>query len=175
MLINYCFSDWLGDMQNFWEFSLSTMPWRLLTFAVVFFVLGVIISLFLCVWRSITFDIATKDDIIQDRIQCPFSWYCGDNYETVNIPKGILRSHMIRANLSYHTFWNVVIMGRWRICGSPSNRVYFKVNRFSDNVWDPFCWLKRLFTLYSLAFIWGYPIFLVITLLRMAFCKKPLC
>ena len=57
MLINYYFSDWLTDMQSFWEFSLSVLPWRLLTFAVVFLALSVIASLFLCIWRSLFFDI----------------------------------------------------------------------------------------------------------------------
>lgn len=174
MLINYVFSDWLADMGNFWEFSLSVLPWRLLTFAVVFLALSVIASLFLCIWRSLFFDIATKDDIIQDRRQCPNSWFFGAEYEKVKLPKGNAIKYMLYANISYHTFWNVAVMGRWRLCGPPLNRMYFHVNDFSNNFLNPFNFLIILFMLYSLAFIWGYPIFLVITLLRMAICKKPL-
>ena len=173
MLINYCFSDWLADTKSFWDFSLSVLPWRLLTFAVVLFVLSVIVSLFLCIWRSLFFDIATKDDIIQDRRQCPNSWFFGEDYEKVKLPKKNAIRYMFYANLSYHTFWNVAVMGRWRLCGV-GNEIYFKVNRFRDNLWDPFFSLKRLFTLYSLSFIWGYLIFLIITCLRLLFCKKPL-
>ena len=172
---NYGFSDWLADMQSAWDSSISALPWRVVTFLAVLFVISAIASLFLCIWRSFTFDIAVKEDIVQDRVQCVNSWYCGQDYKTVEIPKEILRIHMLRANLSYHTFWNVSVLGRWRICGEPHNRIYFKVNRFSDNNFDIFRTTKRLFTLYSLSFIWGYPIFLIITLLRMAFKKGPLC
>ena len=174
MLINYCFSDWLADMGNFGDYSVSVLPWRLLTFAVVFFALSVISALFLCIWRSLFFDIATKDDIIQDRRNCPNSWFFGEDYEKVKLPKGNAVKYMLYANLSYHTFWNTVIMGRWRVCGAPINKINFRVNHFRDNIWDAFFSLKKLFTLFSLAFIWGYPIFLIITLLRMAICKKPL-
>ncbi|MBQ4400031.1 MAG: hypothetical protein II830_01905, partial [Alphaproteobacteria bacterium] len=145
MLINYVFSDWLADMGDFWEFSLSVLPWRLLTFAVVFLALSVVVSLFLCIWRSLFFDIATKDDIIQDRRQCPNSWFFGEDYEKVKLPKGNAIKYMLYANISYHTFWNVVVMGRWRLCGV-GNKIYFKVNRFNDNLWDLFFSLKRLFT-----------------------------
>lgn len=172
---NYGFSDWLTDMQLSLDYSISVLPWRLLTTLAVLFAFSAIASLILCIWRSLTFDIAVKEDIVQDRVQCVNSWYCGKDYKTVEIPKEILRKHMIRANLSYHTFRNVVVMGRWRLCGAPHNRIYFKVNRFSDNNFDIFCGIKQLFTVLSLSFIWGYPIFLIITLLRMAFKKEPLC
>ncbi|MBQ8481863.1 MAG: hypothetical protein IJ532_04965 [Alphaproteobacteria bacterium] len=172
---NYGFSDWLADMDNFWEFSLSVLPWRLLTFAVIFFVISVVISLFLCIRRSLFFDLATKDDIIQDRRQCPNSWYFGEDYEKVRLSKIAMCEYMLCANLSYHIFWNVVVMGRWRVCGAPHNEIYFRVNRFSDNNWDIFLYLKRLFLIFSLSFIWGYVIFLIITALRLIFCKKPLC
>ena len=157
------------------ENRISELPWRLLTFATFLFLFSTFASLVLAIWRSFTFDIATKDDIVQDRIQCPNSWYCGQDYETVNIPKEIIRKHMLRANLSYHTFWNVVVMGRWRLCGALYNKIYFKVNRFSDSLIDVLAPIKQLFTLYSLSFIWGYPIFLLITLMRMALKKEPLC
>ena len=174
---NYGFSDWLTDMQSNWDFSVSVLPWRLLTFAVVMFVLSAVWSLFLLIWRSLTFDIADKDDIIQDRRNCPNSWFFGEDYEKVDkeMKKSVIRSHMLKANLGYHTFWNAVVMGRYRLCGAPMNRIYFRVNCFNDNLWDLLIYFKRLFTVYSLMFIWGYPIFLVIALIRMKFHKDPLC
>ena len=166
---NYGFSDWLTDMRLF----VSVLPCQVMTFLELLLIVSVIVSLFFCISRSLTFDIAVKGDIVQDRVQCVNSWYYGQDYKTVEIPKEILRKHMAKANLSYHTFWNVVIMGRWRLCGSLSNRIYFKVNRFNDSIFD-FRGI-RLLALFSLSFIWGYPIFLIVTLLRMAFTKEPLC
>ena len=166
---NYGFSDWFTDMQLLVPVGL----WQLMTFFVFVLIVGAIISLFLCIVRSFVFDIAVKEDIVQDRVQCVNSWYYGEDYRTVEIPKEILRKHMIYANLSYHTFWNVVIMGRWRLCGKLSNRIYFNVNRFSDGVFSFRSF--RLLNLFSLLFIWGYPIFLVITLLRMALKQESLC
>ncbi len=175
MANDYGFSDWLSDMENFWNFSLSELPWRLLSFAVYLFIISTAISLFLCVWRSLRFDIATKDDIIQDRRHCPNSWFYGEDYEKVKLAKKVALKHLLYANLSYHTFWNVCAMGRWRFCGKPYNEIYFRVNRFSDDDWDLFLYFKRLFTLFSLSFVWGYVIFLIIAGLRLIFCKKPLC
>ena len=166
---NY-FSDWLTDMQ----YTISVLPWHLLTFLVVMLIVSVIISLFLCLWRSLTFSIAAKEDIVHDRVQCVQSWYYGQDYKTVEIPKEILFKHMVKANLSYHTFWNVAVMGRWRLCGEPNNRMYFNVNRFRDDILG-FRSIKKLFAFFSLSFIWGYPIFLILTLLRMALKKEPLC
>ena len=175
MSSNYSFSDWLTDMQRGWDFSLSVLPWQLLTSAVVLFVLSAICALFLLILRSLTFDIADKDDIIQDRRHCPTSWFYGEDYEKIDIKKSAICKYMLYANLSYHTFWNIVVMGRWRICGETYNKMYFRVNRFSEQTWDIFAYLKRMFTVYSLMFIWGYPFFLIITLIRMKFHKDPLC
>ena len=172
---NYVFSDWLADMQSTIDFSLSVLPWQLLTFAVVVFVLCAICAPFLLIVRSLTFDIADKDDIIQDRRHCPTSWFFGEDYEKVNMKKSAIRLYMLKANLGYRTFWNTVVMGHYRVCGAPANRMYFRVNRFSDRTWDIFSYTKRMFTIYSLMFIWGYPVFLVITLIRMKFHKDPLC
>lgn len=175
MYSNYTSSDWFFDMQRLQDFCVSVLPWRLLTFAVVLLAISVISALLLCIWRSLFFDIATKDDIIQDRRHCPNSWYFGEDYEKVKLKPEIMRIYLLYANLSYHTFWNVVMMGRWRLCGEPYNHIYFRVNRFSENFLDPFVFFKRLFMLYSLSFVWGYLIFLLITSLRLLFCKKPLC
>lgn len=174
---NYGFSDWLADMQYMVENGISALPWRLLTVAAFLFVLSVICSLYLLILRSLTFDIADKDDIIQDRRNCPNSWFFGEDYEKVNteMKKSVIRSYMLKANLGYYTFWNVVIMGYYRLCGTPRNKIYFRVNRFTDRHWDIFASIKQLFTVYSLMFIWGYPVFLVITLIRMKFHKDPLC
>ncbi len=172
---NYGFSDWLTDMQSTWDFSISVLPWRLLTVAAMFFVLSAVCALFLLIWRSLTFDIADKDDIIQDRRHCPNSWFFGEDYEKVNMKKSAICMYMLKANLGYHTFWNAAVMGRFRVCGAPSNKWYFRVNRFNDRTWDIFATLKQLFNVYSLMFIWGYPVFLVITLIRMKFHKDPLC
>lgn len=174
MAVNYFFSEWLFDVKDFSEFFASVWLKNWLHFAVSLFVVSMILSLIFCIWRSLSFDIASKDDIIQDRRQCPNSFYFGEDYEKVTLSKKAIRKYMLYANLSYHTFWNVVIMGRWRFCGAPFNKIYFQVNKFKNYDWHPFHPIERFFTLYSLSFIWGYLIFLPITALRLTFCKKTL-
>lgn len=173
MDINYFLS--LSDMRDFCDFVISGSLNHLSSFAGRLFFISMSFSLFFCFWRSLSFDIATKDDIIQDRRQCPNSFYFGEDYDKVDLSKRALRRYMLYANLSYHTFWNVVVMGRWRLCGAPFNKIYFRVNRFKNYDLHPFHLIERFFTLYSLSFIWGYLIFLPITALRLVFCKKALC
>lgn len=57
---NYGFSDWLTDMQSSWDYSISVLPWRLLTTLAILFAFSTIASLFLCIWRSFTFDMPSR-------------------------------------------------------------------------------------------------------------------
>lgn len=80
---------------------------------------------------------------------------------------------MIYANLSYHTFWNAVIMYRYWICGNPWNKIYFRVNRWDNQNWFPFtAAFFQMTMLCSLCFIWGYSIFRLIVLIRMKFYAR---
>lgn len=167
------FDKWLDGLR----LTLNNLPdvlvFSVLTVATYVFVISFCVSIFRIFTRSLSFDIAGRDDILQDKLHNPLSWYDG----TYELPAANIKKAMIYANLSYHTFWNAVIMYRYRICGDPWNKMYFRVNRWSSQHWFPFtAAFFQMTMLCSLCFIWGYPIFCLIVLIRMKFYarKKPL-
>lgn len=167
------FYKWLDGL----HFTLENLPdaliFSVLTVGTYVFSISLCVSIIRIFTRSLCFELAGKEDILQDKLHNPYSWYNG-NYE---LPKENIKKAMIYANLSYHTFWNAVIMYRYRLCGHPWNKMYFRVNRWSSMDWFPLMMVFFQTTmLCSLCFVWGYPIFLVIVLIRMKFYarKKPL-
>lgn len=167
------FYKWLESLR----FTLENLPdaliFSVLTVGTYVFVISMCFSIVRIFTRSCAFDLAGKEDILQDKLRNPFSWYDG----TYELPAENIKKAMIYANLSYHTFWNAVVMYRYRLCGHPWNKMYFKVNRWSDQDWFLLMMtFFRLTMLCSFCFVWGYPIFLLIVLIRMKVYakKKPL-
>jgi len=165
------FDKWLSDLR----FMLANLPdalvYSVLTVGTFLFAVSFCVSAIRIFTRSVSFDLAGRDDILQDKLHNPCSWYDG----TYELPPENIKKAMIYANLSYHTFWNAVVMYRYRLCGEPINRMYFRVNRWSNHDFLPFGLFTTTFRftmLYSLCFIWGYPIFLIITLIRMKLYAK---
>ncbi len=163
---NYELSNWLDYMQN----SLHISPWVMLTILTYFFVMCCYGALIICIWRTFSLDLADKQDILADKYNNPLSFYDGTHELTrKNIAKA-----MCYANLSYHTYWNAVIKCRYRLCLHKCPRPYFHVNHFKES-WNIFSPFSKICMIYSLAFIWGYPLFLIIILLRMYLYRDKLC
>ncbi|MBR1825830.1 MAG: hypothetical protein IJ770_04505 [Alphaproteobacteria bacterium] len=168
-MYNYGFSKWLEDLQIVWQNLPDALVYSVLTVATYLFVISMCFSVIRIFTRSMVFDIAGREDILQDKLQNPHSWYDG----TYELPAENIKKSVNYANLSYHTFWNAVIMYRYRICGDPWNKLYFRVNRWSSNIWFPLMAMVFQTTmLCSLCFIWGYPIFYVIARIRMKHYSK---
>lgn len=165
-MYNFVLFDWLSNMHD-----LLHLPDTLPTSTVVLIGCLFVIAILLCVYHSMILDIADKNDILADKYNNPYSFYDG----TYELPRHNIRKAMIHANLSYHTFWNAVIMFRFRACLHKSRQCYFRVNRFSNIKFPHVFVFERPIMLLSLAFIWGYPLFLLITLCRMSCYKKDLC
>ena len=165
------FDKWLSDL----HFMLANLPdvfmYSVLTVATFLFAVSFCVSLVRIFSSSVKMNIAGREDILLDKLHDAYSWSDG----TYELPAKNIKKAMIYANLSYYTFWNAVIMYRYRICGM--NSIYFRVNRWSDCVWLPISSaFFRMTMICSLCFIWGYPIFYVITRIRMKLYakKKPL-
>lgn len=163
------FYKWLENLRLTWEYLPDALVYSVLTVATYVFIISFCFSVVRIFTRSCAFDIAGRDDILQDKLHNPLSWYDG----TYELPKENIKKSVNYANLSYHTFWNAVIMYRYRICGEPMNRMYFRVNRWSNRDWFPLMMVFFQTTmLCSLCFVWGYPIFYVITRIRMKIYAK---
>ncbi|MBO6281850.1 MAG: hypothetical protein ILA52_02795 [Alphaproteobacteria bacterium] len=163
---NFVFSDLLNDMQ----YILHGVSYRLLLCTFVLFCCIIAVALILCVLKSFSLDLADKQDILADKYNNPYSSYDG----TYELPRTNIFKAMCYANLSYHTFWNAVIMSRFRICMHKCPQVYFRVNCFSSHGFLTIRYPDVLVMMFSLSFIWGYPLFLLIMLLRMGFYSKDL-
>jgi hypothetical protein len=169
------FEAWLDSLRLAWDSFPDALVFALLTVGTLLFIVSLCLSIIRIFTRSIFFDLAGRDDILQDKLQNPYSFYDG----TYELPKKNIKAAMLYANLSYHTFWNAVIMYRYRLCGAPTNRMYFRVNRWRNHDFLPFGLFTATFRftmLFSLCFIWGYLIFLPIVLIRMKLYarKQPL-
>ena len=161
-MYNYVFFGWISGIRNcLYELPPGVVIWSVLIFT---------IAVLLCIHLSLSMDLADKYDILADKYNNPCSFYDG----TYELPRSNIRKAMIYANLSYHTFWNIVVMCRFRVCLHKCPQVYFRVNRFSE-LGLPFFVLVRALMFLSLAFVWGYPLFLLIVLCRMMFYKSDLC
>ncbi len=165
-MYNCVLADLLNDMQRI----LHALPYDLLLGAFALFCYGVIAAFLLCVKKSFTLDLADKQDILADKYNNPFSFYDG----TCELPRINIFKAMCYANLSYHTFWNAVIMCRFRFCKHKCPQMYFRVNRFSNYGFFAVKFIEIPIMMFSLAFIWGYPLFLLIMILRMCFYSKDL-
>lgn len=164
---------WLEDLRTVSENLPDALLYAVLTVGTFVFVISMCFSVIRIFTRSFALEIAGREDILQDKLHNPYSWYDG----TYELPKENIWRAMIYANLSYHTFWNAVIMYRYRFCGDPWNKIYFRVNRFSSMDFFPLITaVFRMTMLCSLCFVWGYPIFLIIVWFRMKLYakKKPL-
>lgn len=163
-MYNSGFNQWLENLHLTWQLLPDALVYSVLTVSTYLFIVSMCFAIVRIFTQSCRFSIAGRDDILQDKLQNPLSWYDG----TYELPKENIKKAVNYANLSYHTFWNAVIMYRYRLCGDPWNRIYFRVNRWSSNNWFPITTMVFQTTMIcSLCFIWGYPIFLVITLIRM--------
>lgn len=163
-MYNSGFNQWFENLHLVWQNLPDALVFSVLTVGTYVFVISMCFSIVRIFTQSCKFDIAGRDDILQDKLHNPLSWYDG----TYELPKENIKKAMIYANLSYHTFWNAVIMYRYRICGDPWNRMYFRVNRWSNHSWFPLMTAFFQITMIcSLCFVWGYPIFLIIALFRM--------
>lgn len=174
-MIKSGFEVWQDNLHLAWENFPDAFVYSLLTVGTWLFIISLCFSVIRIFTRSIAFDLAGKEDILQDKLHNPYSFYDG----TYELPAENIKRAMIYANLSYHTFWNAVVMYRYRLCGEPINRMYFRVNRWSNHDFLPFGLFTTTFRftmLYSLCFIWGYPVFLAIVLIRMKLYaqKQPL-
>lgn len=172
-MYNSGFNQWLENARFAWQNLPNALVFALLTVGTGLFAISLCFAVIRIFTQSCKFDIAGRDDILQDKLHNPYSWYDG----TYELPTENIKKAMIYANLSYHTFWNAVVMYRYRICGTPCNRMYFRVNRWHNRDWFPIqTAVFRTTMICSLCFIWGYPIFLVITLIRMKLYarKNPL-
>lgn len=163
-MYNYVLSGWLADLLNVW----CTLPYE---FRLVLIALFSIAMLF-CITYTLQLDLADKQDILADKYNNPYSFYDG----TYELPRLNIARAMCYANLSYHTFWNAVVMHRFRFCRHTCPQIYFRVNKFSE------CWflfphiyaIVRPIMFLSLAFIWGYLVFLIVMLIRMCCYSEDL-
>lgn len=163
-MYNSGFNQWFENLRIAWQNLPDALVFALLTVATWLFIISLFFAIVRIFTQSCKFSIAGRNDILQDKLHNPYSWYDG----TYELPTENIKKAMIYANLSYRTFWNAVIMYRYRICGYPWNQIYFRVNRWSDRNWFPITTMVFQTTMIcSLCFIWGYPIFLIISLIRM--------
>ena len=165
-MYNSVFSDLLNDMQ----YILHALPYNLLFGTVMLFCYSVVAAFLLCVRKSFLLDLADKQDILADKYNNPYSFYDG----TYELPRVNIFKAMCYANLSYRTFWNAVIMCRFRICMHKFPQMHFRVNHFSEYGFFAIAFIEVPIMMFSLAFIWGYPLFLLIMFLRMCFYGKDL-
>lgn len=169
------FETWLDHLSLTWESLPDALVYAVLMTGTWLFIISMCFSIIRIFTRSIAFDLAGREDILQDKLHNPYSMYDG----TYELPAAKIKAAMIYANLSYYTFWNAVVMYRYRFCGHPWNKMYFRVNRWSNAdllLVGPLTAIFRLTMICSLCFLWGYPVFLLITLIRMKLYskKKPL-
>jgi len=159
-MYNSVFSCCFADIVKVWY----ALPYASLFILIMLFSFA---TLF-CITRSLQLDLADKQDILADKYNNPYSFYDG----TYELPRLNIARAMCYANLSYHTFWNAVIMHRFRWCEHKCPQIYFRVNRFRAYSF-PFM-PSHIVMFLSLAFIWGYIIFLIIILIRLCFYGKAL-
>ena len=160
---------WYESLRFTWENLPDALIYALLSVATLVFIISFCFSIVRVFTRACAFDLAGRDDILKDKLHDAFSFYDG----TYELPKENIKKAMIYANLSYHTFWNAVIMYRYRTCGDPWNRMYFRVNRWNNHNWFPLTMIFFQYTmLCSLCFLWGYPIFWAVTRVRMKLYAK---
>ena len=126
---------------------------------IVGYAVTVIIAIFLVCYNTFKcFDLATPKDILADKLNDPWSFYDG----TYELPKGNIAKALRYANYSYHSFWNAIIIGRFRCCLHVCPHPMFRVNKFLPNPFPDLALIKQVVMIASLAFIWGYPLFLLL-------------
>lgn len=114
-------------------------------------------SLYEIIKSSVDLNIFNKEDIIKD------SEATQKGRRNHELSSADIFSKTLWANLGYYTFWNAIIMEK---CLKIN-----RVNKFIDNMVTPAeVTLKKL----TLAFIWGYPIYLLIMTFRLIFYKGEL-
>lgn len=134
----------------------------------VYAVVVVIAVILICYNTLITFDLATSEDIIADTINDPWCDYRGGKDEK-DPPKWFIKKRLRYANYSYHSFWNAVILVRYRVCNHQRRHPYFRVNSFYEHPFEYIAFLEQVVMFISLAFIWGYPLFLLLVSFKKPF------
>ena len=163
-MYNSVFSGWLADILNVW----FAIPYDFRTLLIILFCMAVLF----CITGTLRIDLADKQDILADKYNDPYSFYDG----TYELPRTNIFKAMCYANLSYHTFWNAVVLYRYRLCLHTCPQIYFRVNKFYElgMVIAHVYVIIRPVMFLSLAFIWGYPIFLIVMLIRLLCYDKNL-
>ena len=133
----------------------------LFPYIAVYAVIIVIAVILVCYNTLNDFDLATSEDIIADTINDPWCDYIGAKGQN-DPPKWFIKKGLRYANYSYHSFWHGVILDRYRICKHRRRQMYFRVNDFYNHPFVDIVLLKQAFMFISLAFIWGYPLFLLL-------------
>lgn len=147
-----------------WVQSLSPIQKVALIILLSSFISFLLFALVACIRSSFNLELIGKNEILEDKKNNPYNLYDG----TRELPKISIFTAMIYANLSYHTFWNVVILQKFR--SSYNNRINNFISLYMTNLPD----VNVASQIATLGFVWEYPIFLVIMSLRLIFYKGQL-
>lgn len=151
------------EMMN-WVQSLSPIQKVALIILLSSFISFLLFALVACIRSSFNLELLGKKEVLEDKKNDLSNLYDG----TQKLPRIRIFTAMLYANLSYHTFWNAIILQKFR---SPYNN---RINTFVSFPMTTMSDADVVSQIATLGLVWEYPIFLVIMSLRLIFYKGQL-